>query len=652
MRTRISNFKAATLSLCAAATAPWLVAMARGGGAPPPLSSWTNVATDVSSGTGHERHRGSAWCDIDGDGLLDLYLAHFGQRVDGVLLGSPNQLLRNLGGGSFEDITTPSLAIGSDPSHHPAWADIDNDGLPDLYVGQSANGGVSGNHLIRQSEPGAFEDITNGYPLSMQVTTRNVSWQDVDNDGFVDLYVANSGGDDLRNWLMMNQGDGTFVREESILNMQGWKGRGIAWCDYNNDGRSDVYISNGAQDKAPPLARTNALFRNDGGGSWTNVANSVGVADIGHGRGVAWGDINNDGWMDLLVGNNIGWDAPGYNRLYRNNGDDTFTDITESAGIWENVRTRGVSMADFDNDGHLDLYIVSFGTAVLENRLFRNNGDETFTNVATGTPAEAPLNDISGSWADFNNDGWIDLYTVGGSELIPGSGENQLLRNDNQNGNHWLQVELRGVISNAMAIGARVRIVHQTAEGEMRQMRDVQSGSGYNSQHMMRTHFGLRDSTTVDLIQIQWPSGILQEITDVAADQLLIVTEEGTVPPVDCNGNGVEDDIDIATGVSEDCDGNGVPDECDWPDQPDCDEDGLLDGCEVDLDANGIPDDCECHADFDGNDAVWVQDLLILIGNWGVTTPGNEWIPGDLDFDRDVDVQDLLLFIDAWGPCP
>ncbi len=117
-------------------------------------------------------------------------------------------------------------------------------------------------------------------------------------------------------------------------------------------------------------------------------------------------------------------------------------------------------------------------------------------------------------------------------------------------------------------------------------------------------------------------------------------------------GNGVEDDIDIATGVSEDCDGNGVPDECDWPDQPDCDEDGLLDGCEVDLDANGIPDDCECHADFDGNDAVWVQDLLILIGNWGVTTPGNEWIPGDLDFDRDVDVQDLLLFIDAWGPCP
>jgi hypothetical protein len=203
-----------------------------------------------------------------------------------------------------------------------------------------------------------------------------------------------------------------------------------------------------------------------------------------------------------------------------------------------------------------------------------------------------------------------------------------------------------------MGIGGRVRIVHQTVDGEVQQMRDVQSGSGYNSQHMMRTHFGLRDSATVDVIQIQWPSGILQEITDVTADQLLIVTEEGTVPPVDCNGNGVEDHIDIATGVSEDCDENGVPDECDWPDQPDCDDDGLLDACEVDLDANGIPDDCECHADFDGNDAVWVQDLLILIGNWGVTTPGNEWIPGDLDFDRDVDVQDLLLFIDAWGPCP
>ena len=525
------------------------------------LSHWTNIATPLVAGAGHERHRGSAWCDYDNDGFLDVYLSHFGDRTDGVLMGSPNQLLRNLGDGNFEEVTTPELAVGSDLSHHPAWADINNDGLPDLFVGQSTNFGTDTNHLLMHDSVGEFTDITTGDPLAMYwMSPRGVAWQDIDNDGFIDLCVANSGGDNQNNWIMMNQGDGTFVRKESELNNAFKEGRGFVWGDFDNDGLADAYITNGSQDELPTILRRNALFRNNGDGTFTNVAEQAGVDDQGHGRGVVWGDINNDGYLDLLVGNSLGMDYPAHNRLFKNNGDGTFEDITESAGIYENVRTRGVSMGDYDNDGYLDLYVVSFGTAMPYNRLFHNNGDETFTDVAGGTPAEAPSNDESSTWTDVNNDGWIDLYIVGGSQSAPGIGENQLLLNQNQNGNHWLQIELCGTVSNRMGIGARVTL-NYTVDGEsmQTQIREVQSGSGYNSQEMMRMHFGLGYVSFVEYLTIHWPSGIEQMLVGVDADQLLrFVEQEGEVV-FDCNRNCIDDQTDIATGDSLDMNSKWAP---------------------------------------------------------------------------------------------
>ncbi|HIO19948.1 MAG TPA: VCBS repeat-containing protein, partial [Phycisphaerales bacterium] len=402
------------------------------------LSSWEDVTTPLTAGLNHENHRGSAWCDYDNDGLQDLYVTHFGAfDPNGIYLGSPNQLLRNLGSGVFEDATTVELEANSGLSHHPAWADLDNDGLPDIYISQSSNSGSELSTLLHQDSVGVFSDITNGDPIGMSgILPRGVGWQDVNNDGLVDLLVANSNGDLKKNRMLINAGGTNFTLAATLFSEEMRESRSIGWCDYNNDGLPDVYITNGAEDHSDELQRTNQLYKNMGDGTWTDVAVEAGVGDIGHGRGQVWGDVNNDGFLDLFVGNQKGSDTGGgHNRLFRNNGDGTFNDITAWAGLFESYRTRGVSMADFDNDGYLDIYVVNFGNALPPNHLYRNNGNNTFTEVAGGTLASGgPGNGASASWADFDNDGWVDLYLVGGSTIAPGSGMNLLLRNANQNG--------------------------------------------------------------------------------------------------------------------------------------------------------------------------------------------------------------------------
>ena len=594
-------------------------------------SSWDDITTSLTAGTGHENHRGSAWCDYNNDGLLDLYATHFGvHNGSNEYFGSPNQLLKNIGNGEFEEVTTEISGVGSDLSHHSAWADIDNDGLPDLFVGQSTNFGQDQNHLLHQDAVGIFSDITNGNPLAMYwLSPRGVAWQDVNLDGYVDLYVTNSGGDSRKKRLMLNQGDNTFILDE-VGSLEGeWlEGRGAAWTDFNNDGLADIYVVAGAEDHSDEVYRRNMLFKNNGDGSWSNIANPAGVADVGHGRGCAWGDINNDGYMDLIVGNQVGSDHPGNNKLYLNNSDETFTDISESSGISVNQRTRCVSMADYNNDGFLDLYVVTFGTSTPLNQLFHNNGDLTFTDVAGGTPMTAPNNGNSASWADFDNDGWIDIYTVGGSPTAPGAGHNRLIRNTNHNGNHWIEFELCGTVSNRSAIGARVLISHRDANNELvNQMREVQSGNGYNSQHMFRAHFGIGESDVIEELTIIWPSGTVQITTSLEADQIIRVVESHDFA-LDCNRNCIDDYYDILDGTSTDLDGNGIPDECDCNPVEDCNENCIEDALDIangtsfDEDGNGIPDECDCNHVEDCNENC-IEDALDIANGTSFDDDGN-----------------------------
>jgi hypothetical protein len=584
-------------------------------------SSWEDVTAPQTAGENHENHRGSAWCDYDNDGLLDLYVTHFGAfDPDGIYVGSPNQLLRNIGDGMFEDATTIELEAYSGLSHHPAWADLDNDGFPDIYVSQSSNSGTELSTLLHQDSVGVFSDITNGNPIGMGgMLPRGVAWQDVDNDGLVDLLVANSNGDLKKNRMLMNAGGINFTLDTTLFSEELRESRSIGWSDYNNDGLPDVYITNGAEDHSDEIQRTNQLYKNMGDGTWVDVAVEAGVGDIGHGRGQAWGDINNDGFLDLFVGNQKGSDTGGgHNRLFRNNGDGTFNDITAWAGMYESFRTRCVSMADYDNDGYLDIYVVNFGNAQPPNHLYRNNGNNTFTEVASGTLASGGLeNGASASWADFDNDGWIDLYLVGGSTVAPGVGMNLMLRNANQNGNHWFEVELCGVYSNRSAIGARVTISHANENNEIvTQIREIQSGSGYHSGHMLRAHFGLGASDIVRELSVRWPSGIVQTSFNVSADKIIRVVED-TVFARDCNRNCIPDYQDIIDGISTDENGNGIPDECD------------------------------CFGDVNGDGAVEVNDLITLISFWGSTNSN----VCDLNNDGIVDVIDLINLVAAWNTC-
>jgi hypothetical protein len=217
-----------------------------------------------------------------------------------------------------------------------------------------------------------------------------------------------------------------------------------------------------------------------------------------------------------------------------------------------------------------------------------------------------------------DNDGWIDLYVVGGSKTAPGIGENQLLHNENQTENHWFQVELCGTISNRTAIGTRVTIRYEDVNDEEAiQIREMQSGMGYNSQDMLRSHFGLGGVTEIDLLTIRWPSGIVQTKENVGVDQMIRIVEDEMVFAFDCNRNCIDDVVDIIEGLS--IDGNG----------------------------NEVPDECECISDLDNDGEVNVHDILILIANWELDEPQT----GDLDGDQDVDIHDMLILIGDWGPC-
>jgi hypothetical protein len=191
----------------------------------------------------------------------------------------------------------------------------------------------------------------------------------------------------------------------------------------------------------------------------------------------------------------------------------------------------------------------------------------------------------------------------------------------NQNGNHWIEFELCGVVTNRSAIGARISITHRNAEqAVVHQMREVQSGSGYNAQNMMRVHFGLGLSETIDEVTIRWPSGIIQTTVGLAANQILRVVED-EVFAFDCNRNCIDDNIDIIQGNS------------------------------LDTNANNVPDECECLADFDGNGNVNIHDLLTLISHWGEISPPQDPLQADLDGDGTVNVTDLIILLSQFGDC-
>lgn len=455
---------------------------------------------------------GGAWGDVDGDGINDLLLP---VTTDSTGLNlAPPLIFKSLGNGQFSKYTIPELADEAKSSRNINLIDINNDGLNDLFISNSNSTDVL---LLKQAGGGYFkipmtEYTSGGIP--------SASWADYDNDGYIDLLVATWTGLGVASDRILfhnNSGDGTFTKitEGELVTDFGYS-RHAQWADYDNDGDQDVLVLN--QSTSPTVQSQTRLYKNNGDGTFTRVLGSVFESLLAADRSCSWGDYNNDGHLDVFI-------AGSSNRLYRNQGDGTFVQVTGSV-VEEGQAVTGGSFGsgwgDIDNDGDLDLFAIGFNSI-----LYYNDGDGTFTKYTTQELFNAPnLAKLYGpALEDVDNDGFLDFHNGGFSNPDIA---NFIYRNTTpaSASRRWIKVNLRGTISNGSAIGARVTLV----AGGVTQIREVQSHTAQSTQNSLTQHFGVGNNVTITSITVDWPSGLTQTYTGVASNQTLTIIEDGAGP--------------------------------------------------------------------------------------------------------------------------
>jgi enediyne biosynthesis protein E4 len=482
---------------------------------------------------------GVAVADVDGDGFEDVFLTSMPAFRPGV--ASPvSALYRNLGDGSFEDVT--AAAGLSDIIGYPQGAiffDFDNDGRPDLYI--TAYGG---GQLFR-NEGGTFRDITAEAGLSMEGRCGRAlcygaaaAAADFDRDGHLDLYVVNNVDWDMgdpgqigprrlfpaffpaqRSFLFRNNGDGTFtdVTAESGIDNAGGKGLGAVWADFDGDGWPDLYVAN-------DLSR-NTLYINNRDGTFREIGAEAGVDEIKSSMGVTVGDFDHDGRIDIAITNLQGSKIT----LFQNMGDLRFEYATDRAGLAPSRRASGwgIEFVDFDFDGHKDIVSASGpvwerSSTETEDLLFRNLGGR-FQDVSNRSGAAGGQVVSRGlAIADLDRDGWPDLVFAGADGAAP-----RVLRNRAQQPNGWMQIWLEGTRSNRDAIGARVELVRTDG---LRIAQEVRAGSSYQSSSTRALFFGLGDAGFEELT-VRWPSGETETFRDLPTQQIITVREGGGWAP-------------------------------------------------------------------------------------------------------------------------
>ncbi len=480
---------------------------------------------------------GSIAEDFDGDGLLDLMVSSAGLR-------DPLRLLRNDGTGRFVDDTERAGLTGLFGGLNIVHADYDNDGDADVLVLRGAWRGERGRHpnsLLRNSGDGTFEDVTEQAGLLSLHPTQTAAWADYDGDGFLDVFIGNEaseGGPPHPSELYRNNGDGTFTNLARPLGLAslGFV-KGAAWGDLNNDGRPDLYVSR--------FGQPNLLFRNDGpgiGGIWrfTDVTAAAGVAEPIKSFPTWFFDYDNDGWLDIFAGtwdesridvvaaNALGMPWPdGVPRLYRNRRDGTFEDVTADARLDRVLLAMGANYGDLDNDGFLDIYVGTGGpdfTTLMPNRMFRNAGNGRFQDVTTAGGFGHLQKGHGVSFADIDNDGDLDVHAVIGGWLRGDTYQNVLFENPGH-GNHWIAIDLEGTRSNRMGIGARLKVRIRTPDGP-RDIHAVASTGGSFGGSPARQHIGLGEAIAIESLEATWPTtGLVQQVGAPPLDGFIKVRE-------------------------------------------------------------------------------------------------------------------------------
>lgn len=436
----------------------------------------------------------SAWGDYDDDGDMDMYVSNYGE---------PNFLYKNRGDKSFEKVTAGPAVTSSQQSWSSTWVDYDNDYDLDLYV---VNGYTDDNNLYSNNQDGTFTGTIGTVTNTSDINANNASWADYDNDGDLDLFIANGSNSNEvtrneNNSFYINNGNQGFIKNTTALiaNDGGFSQLG-SWGDYDNDGDADLVVLNTFMD--------NFFYDNNGDGSFTKIFTVPFLETGEQPLSASWGDFNNDGFLDLLIG------AYQSTRLFLNNGDKTFYPV-QFPGLSGNV--TATTIGDFNNDGYLDVVFVRIAQTSL---YYINNGDATFRADQGNDLGKTTMDFTHGAAAaDYDNDGDLDLF-------INNDDSPNVFMENNEKANNWIRIKLRGGNSNSFGVGAKVRI----KSNGIWQMREINVLSAYRTQNSMEAAFGLGKSSIIDSVKIEWPLGIIQIIKDVGINQVLTIQEEVSNP--------------------------------------------------------------------------------------------------------------------------
>jgi hypothetical protein len=468
--------------------------------------------------------RGNAWGDLDGDGDYDL------------ITGSHDKGLR-----AYRQITplhfeTMHYAVGlgtTIPLYGILILDFDRDGDPDVFqnhVGFSTRTFATSKRFMRNRGDGTFEDATEEAGVKHFARGFGMVALDYDKDGWIDVYVANH---DTPNILYRNDQNGGFIdvtEEAGVAAISGRRGRttSATSLDFDRDGWMDIYVGQRDNPSEEHPTGNNHLFRNMGDGTFVNVAEEAGV--LGHGLDFvsSAGDVNGDNWTDLYIATfNFGpngypeTDVP--NRLYLNNGDGTFRDVSAESNTDYAYGTMGLGVEDHDNDGFLDIYVGTGGPFHLqiEDQVFYWNQDGT--HFSDATVAKGLLDDARGhgiSMFDYDRDGDLDIFSSMGGHS-DGSEREDILYLNSGGPNHWLEVQLAGDDCPLEGLGGRVILV----SGEREIWRWVRSSAGFDSFEVPHVWFGLGETDTIDRLEVLWPCGRGQVVEAPSVDQHLKIEE-------------------------------------------------------------------------------------------------------------------------------
>jgi hypothetical protein len=499
---------------------------------------------DVSSGADLDLHGWAGGCvveDFDDDGFLDVMVSSWNPRAQ-------LRFFRNNGDGSFTERTREAGLTGEIGGLNMIQTDYNNDGRPDVLVLRGAWLGAAGKYpssLLRNNGDGTFEDVTEEAGLLGFHPTQTAVWFDFNSDGWLDVFIGTESYN-TNNFpceLYRNNGDGTFTEcaaQSGVAALSYVKGVGAA--DFNNDGRPDLYVSS--------RSGANMLFRNDGPqgadkgpkAAWkfTDVAVAAGVTQPLMSFPTACFDYNNDGWPDILVTGyalqSVGDVVADYlgkpfrsekPRLFRNNRDGTFTDATKEAKLDKLIFAMALNFGDFDNDGWLDFYTGTGDpdlASLVPNRAFRNAEGKFFQDVTTSGGLGNLQKGHGISFADIDNDGDQDIYTVIGGAYTDDTYRCALFENPGH-GNHWITLKLEGVKANRAAIGVRIRVNVKTAAGERAIYKTLGSGASFGASPL-RQEIGLGQAQAIESVEILWPTtGQTQTLKGLAMDRFYRVRE-------------------------------------------------------------------------------------------------------------------------------